>query len=396
MATSSDERPANRAGIPTGSVNGPIKNHVLEENIEQHPKPQSNPDPTVKSGLQEIILIDELPRDTWPMATAIRPNGDVLLPRLNGPELYSTQHPRIHSNRSPSSEPRLIHSFSDATSVFNICRLKNARREEYAVLTAIVDLETPEIYNTTVWRVVPSAEGAAEEIKPEVTKIADIPEAQFCIGMTSASERILLVADSGAGCIYRIDVETGMLSICHEDASMRPATRRDALGIARIRILGDYLFYTNASRGTFCRLPIRWTGDGQDLWPAGACETVASGLANADGMVITRDGAAAYIDSYITGTLWKVEIDCETGSGVVHVLRERIPDPTGMELVYAEQNEEPTLFVVCCGCLSQDWRDRVGAKWLNMLHVDRSIKVTVEIFITYEPNPDYVLGTCEN
>ncbi|CAH0015906.1 unnamed protein product [Clonostachys rhizophaga] len=386
MAISSDKVPANGTGISTAGVNGHFNN--AETN--------SSSEPTVNSGLQEIILIDELPRETWPMAAAIRPNGNMLLPRLNGTELYNTQHPKTHSNACLSSEPKLVHSFPDATSVFNICRLKGTRREEYAVLTAIVDLETPEVYNTAVWRVVLSAGDATEEIKPEVTKIADIPEAQLCIGMTSAPDHTLLVADSGAGCIYRIDVESGTLSIFHRDESMRPATRKDALGISRIRVLGNYLFYTNTSRGTFCRLPVRWTEDGQDLQPAGACQTMARGLANADGMAITRDGSTAYIGSYISGTLWKVDIDFETGSGIVHILRERIPDPTGLELVYAEQNQEPTLFVVCCGCLGQEWRDRIGSKWLNMLHVDRSIKVTVEIFITYEPNPDYIRAGCEN
>ncbi|CAG9983103.1 unnamed protein product [Clonostachys byssicola] len=370
--------------------------HASEENHGQIPKTNSSSEPTVESGLREIILIDELPRETWSMATTIRPNGDLLLPRLNGPELCSTQHPKTLSNPSPSSEPKFIHCFPDTTSVFNICRLKNTGREEYAVLTAIVDLETPEVYNTAVWRVVPSAEDASEEIQPQVTKIADMPEAQLCIGMTSVSDRTLLVADSGLGCIYCVDVETGTVSIFHEDESMRPATRRDALGISRIRVLGNDLFYTNTSRGTFCRLPVRWAEDGQDLQPAGACQIVARGLSNADGMAITRDGATAYIGSYISGTLWKVEIDSETGSGIVHILRERISDPTGMELVYDEQNQEPTLFVVCCGCLGQEWRDKVGSKWLNMLHVDRSIKVTVEIFITYEPNPDYIRAGCDN
>lgn len=386
MTISSDKIPANGTGISTIGVNGHLNNVGTNSSSE----------PTVKSGLQEIILIDELPRETWPMAASIRPNGDILLPRLNGPELYNTQHPKTHSNPCPSLEPKIVHSFPDATSVFNICRLQGTTREEYAVLTAIVDLETPEVYNTAVWRVVPSAGDATGDIKPEVTKIADIPEAQLCIGMTSASDRTLLVADSGAGCIYRINVETGTLSIFHGDESMRPATRKDALGISRIRVLGNYLFYTNTSRGTLCRLPVRWTEDGQDLGSTNASEIVASGLANADGMAITRDGATAYIGSYISGTVWKVEIDFETGSGVVHILRERIPDPTGMELVYAEQNQEHTLFVVCCGCLGQEWRDKVGSKWLNMLHVDRSIKVTVEIFITYEPNPDYIRAGCEN
>lgn len=340
------------------------------------------------TGLQDMVLVDQLPSDTWAQGICVRPAGDIITTHLNGPELFN-----LTSARSPASQapPRIIYSFPDATGTFNICPLVNASCEEYAVVTAQSDLANGEFADWNIWRVVMPPEGDTATA-PRVTKLAQLPDAGFLMGMVAISEHTLTVADSFRGCIWRIDIPTGRPSILIDHPSLGPPSATcgaGIFGINRMVFTDRHCWAINTGgSGSLYRFPITRTSHGQDIRPTGPVELVTSGLENAEGLVITRDGRSVYICSWVSGYLWRVDVDTFTHS----VIRDDLVSPTAMDLVYDDDDNDPdsmpTLYILCCGEISKESVEEGDQKhWLGMAQVEPSklqITVTVTTEVTYE------------
>ncbi|KAL6862586.1 hypothetical protein ACO1O0_002822 [Amphichorda felina] len=339
--------------------------------------------------LQDIVLVDGLPSDFWFEGIAVRPSGSLLLTNIKDPELLA-----IDSSTEGSPEdrfhiipPRIAHAFPDANGAFNICALPGAKGEEYAVATGYADPANGHFYGFVVWRVVmppDESDGA-----PEVSKIADLPDARFVTGIVPISENTLAIADSNGGCIWRLDIPSGQPSMLFKDPVLAPPTSGEDgyFGVSRVRFTENYGWATNTAFGVLYRFPIEYTDGGKDLEVTGPVEALASGLTNADGMVVLPDESAVYVGSYMTGDLWRVDLedDGATAKGTVSVVRAGLVSPTAMELVYHAKGGKPTLYVTCCNPLSQENTD--DNKWLDLTNIDRSkleITITVTTEVTYE------------
>lgn len=343
--------------------------------------------------LHDIILADQLPSDSWSEGIAVRPSGNLLVTLIeDDPQLLAINSASTAplENEFDSIPPKLVHTFPDASGCFSICTLPGAKREEYAVVTGHADLGNAHFHGWAVWRVAMPPDDSDDA--PEVSKIADLPDARFLSGIVAISDCTLAVVDCNLGCIWRVDVPSGQPSVLFEDSAFTPPASGEFgfFGINRMRFTEKYGWATNTASGVLYRFSIEYVDDGKDLKVTGPTEEVATGLTNADGLVMARDGSSAYVCSYTAGYLWRVDIEGEGGSGkgIVSVVRSDLVTPTAMDLIYSDKREKPTLYIVCCGSVSKEAAlDGERRHWLGLANLDHSklhITVTVTTEVTYE------------
>lgn len=341
--------------------------------------------------LHDIIFVDQLPSDAWAEGLAIRPNGDALTSRVDRPELLSIELASTKvgaDDESSALQPRTIHTFENANSVFDVCSLTTTSKqeEEYAVVSGFADFSStasPAFHSFALWRVALSPSGG--DAPPQVTKMAGLSEAILPVAIERVSDKVVLVADAGKSCLWKVHMPTGEVSLFLEDPTMRPHSG-EAFGVNRINVRAGYLWYTNTGKGTLSRVAV--TGE-DHIQIAGPVEHVADGLSNAaDGLVMSDDARIAYVVSYALGILWRIDID-KSGKGTTNVLRDDLLSPTAMQLVYPKAGGKPTLHILCCGAIQQAWLHTDKGAWFDMAKVTDKLRVTVTVTteITYVPPP---------
>ena len=196
----------------------------------------------------EVVLVDQIPSNSWVEGLVIRPNGQAIISRLDQQELWTVDL------SNPEAQPKLLHSFPNANGIVNLCALKG-RQDEYAVISSQLNLNTVEFHTFIIWRVSLSQDDSRA---PEVTKIAEVPDVEMCIAITAATERTLLLGDARGGQVLTLDIETGKTSVLVADESMKRASDEDFFGLNRLRLTKHHLWFTNNSAGTLCRVPVQW------------------------------------------------------------------------------------------------------------------------------------------
>lgn len=84
--------------------------------------------------------------------------------------------------------------------------------------------------------------------------IASFPSDAFLNGVTNLNPYTLLVADTGLGKVYSLNVYTGKITTCIEDDSMKPAGPVP-FGINGLRVQDSWLYYTNSANRASCACP---------------------------------------------------------------------------------------------------------------------------------------------
>ncbi|KAI0178677.1 hypothetical protein GGR52DRAFT_569586 [Hypoxylon sp. FL1284] len=320
--------------------------------------------------VEDVVLVTQLPSDSWFEGFALRPNGKILASRLDEPELYT------FNAEDPEAKPHLLHNFEEeANGLINLCPIPGCD-DEYYVLSSVVDLVSIEFEEFIVWRVALSPDDSSP---PKVTKVTKIENSGFCIGIIPYSERILLIPDSFKNCIWRLDTETGTTSVLVADDTMKVAGGDgDFFGLNRVRITDEFLYFTNTSAGILCRMPFERVQDDPSigLRPAGAVQKVTEDIPHCDGLALARDQTAVYTCSYTDGHIWKVSIDPSTGQSKTNVVLKNLSAPTAVELVYV--NDKPKLFVVCCGEIEMNWFVQDDQNpWSEVANINSAVTVTV-------------------
>lgn len=225
---------------------------------------------------------------TWAESIAVRPNGQVLVTRLDVPEIWSID--------PVSQTAYLVHTFTGATSTIGITAIGP---DIYAVGSGIVDLST---YAATpgsfvIWKV------DLRGHRPGVSIIKAIPEGGSLSGLTlfrgGGNSTFILIADTVLGKVWRLNPKTGAYSVALSDSTMQPAAGGPPIGINGLRTVGNKLYYTSSTQQVFCRVTLN-----QDASAAGPFEVVASGSFQ-DGFDITGD-STAYITTHPQNTVIKV------------------------------------------------------------------------------------------
>jgi hypothetical protein len=209
---------------------------------------------------------------------------------LSAPELQQV-------DPAGGEKPQLIYKFPNVTGLTGITEVE---KDVFAVAAGNLSLTTftspPGSFS--VWKV--DMRSFKSPSTAKVAKIADIPEAKFLNGMTTLDQGgNVLISDSVAGVVWRLNTRTGDRKIVIDDPLMKPAPGPIVLGINGIQIRNNALFFTNFFGFTFNRVPIN---------PDGTAAAAASVVAkNGIGDDFTFDRAGnAFVAQNPFNTLQKI------------------------------------------------------------------------------------------
>ncbi|KAI1264365.1 hypothetical protein F5Y18DRAFT_390257 [Xylariaceae sp. FL1019] len=99
---------------------------------------------------------------------------------------------------------------------------------------------------------------------PTISIAATLPDAVFLNGAASlpAHPETVMLADSNLGALFRVNTSSGAVDkIATDPAFEFPANATTAIGINGLKIVDDYLYFTNTAQAVFGRVRIASTGE---------------------------------------------------------------------------------------------------------------------------------------
>ena len=225
-----------------------------------------------------VDVIYEFPKGTWVENLAVRENGEILATLLSTPEVFLIDPQGLHA-------PVLIHQFQATTGCAGIVE---ASPDVFYVVTGNFSFSTFESTpgSWSVWSINMTTFVYGSSAAT-VTKVADFPNAVFLNGATALSlPEYIIVADSGLGAVWRLNVLTGQVTEVIQDPTMAP-TSFPAFGINGVKIRDNILYFTNTNTENFVSIPINLNGTA-----AGSAKVVASGISGLDDFIFDKNGDA--------------------------------------------------------------------------------------------------------
>lgn len=200
---------------------------------------------------RRIQQVYEFPNGTWVENLAARSSGQLLVTIVTSPDVYQV-------DPSQSGSPaKLIAHFSDSLATLDITELEN---DVFAVVRGKFSI-APLSYTTGAWFV--SKIDLRDQNEPKISTIAQISEGQVLNGITTVEpgSKYLLIADSTADVVWRLNAETSHVDTAVSSISTHPTRRlaRGGLGVNGIHTKDGQLYFTNSNRG-FYRVPIHSDG----------------------------------------------------------------------------------------------------------------------------------------
>lgn len=323
--------------------------------------------------VDDIRLVTQLPQNAWFEGFAMRPNGHILVSRLDEPTLYT------FDAEDRDASPLAVHTFTDATGLINLCPLQG-RHDEYLLISGRPDIDAMAFNDRdyAMWKVVFTS---ATDVT--ITKVTDLPGYGFAIGSVQASEHTFLIADSLRSCVWSLDIRTGTSTLLIQDESMK-AVEGEAFGLNRMCLVEGHVWFTNTSAGTFNRFPI--AVDGETVTVTGPVQLLSNDIEHCDGLAVAPDASAAWTASMQNDWLWQIDLDrVDDGDddqifASTSVVKEGIYSPTAVEL--ATVAGSPRLYVVCNGDRQeqQAWIKKGDANpWIEFQNVTKSVEVSITV-----------------
>ncbi|MCJ1331347.1 hypothetical protein MMC10_008037 [Thelotrema lepadinum] len=229
-------------------------------------------------------LVYQFPNGSRAENIAVRSNGDLLITRVDVPEIYLITDP------SSSSSPNvtLLHRFNDKLVTSGIAE---TTPDTFAVITGNTSLQAGVI--TAVpgsFSVYSVSFSSPTSTTASVSKITDLTTV-FANGMSQFSTSAVLVGDFGGGAIVRVDVFTGAQTVVSTDPLLAP---REVpvignAGVNGLHVFEDHLYFTNTGQRLVGRYPISPT-DGTQLGNATVLATPLNATLGWDDFAIAGDG----------------------------------------------------------------------------------------------------------
>lgn len=120
------------------------------------------------------------------------------------------------------------------------------------------------------------------------------------VDFSAENDALLLIADSVAGSIVRLNVLNGRSATIIQDPSMMGD---ENVGINGIHVKGDELYFTNFAKQTFNKITINLT----DEMPIGPVVQIVNNTLG-DDFILSEDGKFAYVAQNTLNTLARVDI----------------------------------------------------------------------------------------
>ncbi|MCJ1357600.1 MAG: hypothetical protein MMC33_007596 [Icmadophila ericetorum] len=283
-----------------------------------------------------IDVIYEFPLGTWLENLAIRSNG------------------KIDPSTTPASAT-LILTLPNTLGISGIAELYPD-----IFYFAVGNFTVPsasQLGTYSVWKLNFSVDRANDN-KPVLTKITDIPGAGFLNG-PSPSLRF------GERLVWRLDTNTGIAKIVIADPLMAPIPSAANVGINGIKLHGNMFYFTNTDQAILARLPIHPDGT-----PAGKAEVLTTNKLQGDDFVLDKRG-----DAYVAWNPANELAFVPRGGGETVVLTGEpdslaLAEPTACQF---GREEEDLLYITTTGGLVQyEYRNWTIGGRLNRVHVGRA------------------------
>jgi hypothetical protein len=242
---------------------------------------------------------------------AVRADGSVLITAVLQKELWCVPGPEPRAD----VRPVLVHTFEHMVSgiaevepdVFILC-VSDAYESHESYLVRI-DLND--------W-------APGEAVSPETIYTFD-ERAGGLNGSCLVGPDVLLVADSFAGLIWRVDLGPGATSatariwLAHDTMAMDPDSGvpwppQPGINGVRFGAQSGYLFYTSTAQKVFMRVAV----DPKTLEPAGNAEFIAA-IDNGDDFCLDENAGFAYVTRHRANTVDRVPLTPRRGSEVRHI-----------------------------------------------------------------------------
>ncbi|KAI1261499.1 hypothetical protein F5Y18DRAFT_401405 [Xylariaceae sp. FL1019] len=212
--------------------------------------------------LPATSLADLRTNGTWLENVAMRPNGDILTTQL-------TPTATLYTLKSGQHELEPVHEFEGANGLIGIAK---TGQDSYLVTAQnFSSFITPYPNTTALWSI-----SYTNSSSPSIRKVVDAPEALLYNGMAAVNPSgvgegagIVLIADSFAGQVIRLDLTTGNREVILDEPALKPPANIHTSGINGVKILDSYLYFTNSYTVTIYRVPISTQG-----YPSGPLETL--------------------------------------------------------------------------------------------------------------------------
>ncbi|GFG17878.1 hypothetical protein IFM5058_08709 [Aspergillus udagawae] len=240
---------------------------------------------------------------------ATRHNGQLLLTSTASSTLYhvdSLRHDQING----------IIDIPQTTGLLGIAELEE---DVFYVVSANLSSVQGAPGSNAIWRLDMrghgsfSASNRTAKSEPSLSLVTNISSAQLLNGMCRLSDHdatSLLISDSQAGRIFKLDAHTGSFQIIIDDEALKLSSEGLQVAVNGIHVQGSYLFFTNYNKGIFGRIPISLsTGI-----PTGPVEVIVQGV-HGDDFAVSTDGKTAWIA--MNGQNRLVEVDIPARSARV-------------------------------------------------------------------------------
>lgn len=207
---------------------------------------------------------------SWIENIASRRNGNLLITRLDVPELWS-----IDPKQKTAS---LVHSFSNVSS---LCGISEIREDVFAIAGITFDAATGTLSpgSGTIF--------IADMKSGDFKRIGSIAGSLVLNGLTAFDSQIVLVGDSTAGILYKFHVDNGAYSIVSEDEALKGRT-----GVNGVKLHESdgqkYVYFTSSTQSKIGRIPL--TADGSAGGPVEITATIPDTFL--DDFVLTGRGVA--------------------------------------------------------------------------------------------------------
>ena len=269
-------------------------------------------------------------KGSWLENVATRSNGDLLVSRSDVSELWSI-------NPTKGTAVRL-YSFPNTTASLGLAEIAP---DIFAVVTTIFDhaTVTPTPGTSRVWRV------DLNQKPPAVRLIKAMPEAKLLNGATVFDRKagIILLADSQAGAIWRLNTRTGAYSKALSDATMAPLPGGVPIGVNSVRVRGRYVYYTSSTKQLFCR--VRVDARASAVGPFRIIAKTNSQFL--DDFAFGRDGTA-YATTNTGNSVVRIRLDGKVETLVGGLNDTAVAGSTGCEF---SRDDKDLLYVITDGAL---------------------------------------------
>ncbi|KAF4967230.1 hypothetical protein FSARC_5209 [Fusarium sarcochroum] len=139
--------------------------------------------------------------------------------------------------------------------------------------------------------------------------VVNVPDAKVLNGMTKLDQNHILVSDSAAGTVTKVNVNTSKYDVVLQNAVLSSTPTGLGIGVNGIRTYKGRLYFVNLDQQLFASLPISSSTGAA----TGNVDVILNGtLEAADDFTLSRDGKKAWIAENGQNVLVEVDIKAKT------------------------------------------------------------------------------------